>query len=157
MLEQEFVTGGCEAQAALLAGTFVWLGRCSVVRVPVQPSPAAAFRANPLPVKPHRSGVFPAQAGVDRDQALAHSAATIASTLAHRPPPVCHADGQLAQLQALIEGGEGLGLHLEQVEILKANVEVGGLYQRLLASVQPCLSELKSDERDGARGRCLSR
>lgn len=35
-----------------------------------------------------------------------------------------HADDQLELLNRLIAGGEGLGLHLEQVDILKANVEV---------------------------------
>lgn len=42
------------------------------------------------------------------------------------PPLACPADDQLGLLNGLIAGGEGLGLHLEQVDILKANVEVSG-------------------------------
>ena len=40
--------------------------------------------------------------------------------------PCPAADDQLELLNRLIAGGEGLGLHLEQVDILKANVEVSG-------------------------------
>ena len=40
------------------------------------------------------------------------------------PGGSCCADDQLELLNRLIAGGEGLGLHLEQVDILKANVEV---------------------------------